>query len=199
MNFAIFAGLIAVGILLGGCGKKNSETGSASPPTATSNMAPADTSMDTSPASASAGVSGSPVVQPVLIAWQEGDKARAINLFVGSDWSARPTFPGGMALSLSEGQLKALPEADRALKYQQVSAQLDLMKEVVAAVNEAGQAAVASGEVVNARRCFMSLKQFGAALDNPDRLQQLQILGKVSKNMADAGLGKLGKSAAANP
>jgi hypothetical protein len=135
----------------------------------------------------------SPVTQPVLAAWQEGDKPRAISLFVDSDWTARPTFASGMALSLSEDQFKALSEADRELKAKEMMAQLDLMKQLAAAVAQAGREAAANGDSVQARKCFTSLKQFGAALNVPDRLRLVQLVGQVSQKMADNELARIGK------
>jgi len=192
MKIPILTGLITVSIFLAGCGKGNSESGSATPTNAPTDTASADNAMDASPMPArpAASVSG-PVTQPILTAWQEGDKAKAIKLFADSDWGARPIFAAGMALSLSEGQLKALPVADQELKSKELNAQRDLIKQLGDAVAQAGRDDAARGETDQARRVFISLKQFGAAIDSPDCLGAVQVVGKVSKNIANSELAKI--------
>jgi hypothetical protein len=191
MKIVIVMGVMAASVLLGGCGKKNGLSVSSTSP------AKAQTETDaSSPATftqTQAHVAASPVTQPVLTAWQEGDKSAAISRFLNADWSARPIFAAGMVLSLNEAQFKALPDADRQLKSDEMMAQLDLMKQLAAAVAQAGRDAVAQSAAAQARKCFTSLKQFGTALDSADRLQLVQIVGRVSKKMADNELAKMGQ------
>lgn len=194
MRIAIIIGFVAASIFLTSCGRGNSESSSALPTEAPTNGTSVSEQIDASPAAAPApAFSSLPVTQPILTAWQEGDKANAIGLFLKADWNARPIFAPGMALGLSEGQFKALPDADREIKYKELMAQLDLIKQLVGAVAQAGRDAAANGDAAQARKCFVSLKQFGVALDSPDRLHFVQIVGQVSTNMAETELAKIGK------
>jgi hypothetical protein len=164
-------------ILLAGCGKKKDSVGSSASPT----KAQADAA------------SSSPVTQPALTAWQQDDKSTAINRFLEADWSALPLFASGSALSLSEDQFKSLSDANRQVKSSEMMAQLGSLKQLAAAVAEAGRDAASKGDTAQARKCFTSLKQCGAALDRPNRLRIVQLVGQALKKMADAELGKLGQ------
>jgi hypothetical protein len=146
---------------------------------------------DTGPAAARDTVP--PVTQPILTAWQEGDKARAISDFCNADWHARPIFAPGLALSLSEAQLKTLPEEDRALKSREIPAQLDLLKQLATAVAQAGREAAALGDTNQAGKCFGSLKACGSALNRPEYLRLVQQTGQVMKRMGELALARLGK------
>lgn len=191
MKSKMVTGIAAASILLAGCGKRLETSGDS----VGLAKAPADAAAASPVALAdarAATIVSTPVTQPILAAWQEGDKARAINRFLEADWNARPIFPAGMALNLTDGQLKALSDADRQLKTGEMMVQLDLIKQLASAVAEAGRQAASKGDAAQARKCFMSLKQFGAALDTPARLQFVQVVGRVSKNMANTGLAKLG-------
>jgi hypothetical protein len=194
MRIATITGLVAASIFLTGCGKSNSPSSSASPAEAPTNGASVSEPIDATPAPAPAtAFSSSPVTQPILTAWQEGDKANAIGLFLRADWNARPIFAPGMALSLSEDQFKVLPDADREIKYKELMAQLDLLKQLVGAVAQAGRDAAANGDAAQARKCFVSLKQFGVALDSPEQMGPVRVVGQVSRNMADTEMAKVGK------
>jgi hypothetical protein len=162
-------------ILIAGCGKK-SPGSSATPP----------------PAQAGASSSSS-VMQPVLTAWQQGDKAAAISSFLAADWSARPLFATGSTLSLSEDQFKALSRADHFAKSKEGVKQLDSLEDLAAAVEQAGHDAVSKGDVPQARKYFTSLKQCGVALDSADHLILVQIVGKLMKSKADTELSKIGQ------
>lgn len=182
---------MAAALLLAGCGKKTRSSDRPASP----EKAPADavSASPLPPAKARANTVSAPVTQPILTVWQEGDQSTAVSRFLEADWSARPLFAAGMALSLSEGQFKALPDADRQLKSSQMMAQVELMKQMASAVAQAGREAAAKGDAAQARKCFTSLKQFGMALDSPDRLRLVQMVGQVSKKMADTELAKMGQ------
>ncbi len=169
---------MAASILLAGCGKKESASGSSAPPKKQeSEAAPA----------------GAAVAQPALTAWQQGDKSTAVSSFLEADWSARPLFASGSTLNLSEDQFKALPAADRQAKSGEMMSQLDSVKKLAAAVAQAGREAASKGDTPQARKCFASLKQCGTALDSPDRLRIVQLVGQAFKKMADTELAKVGQ------
>jgi hypothetical protein len=180
MKNVIITGIMAAAILSAGCGKKNASPGSpATPPKAQA---------DAASASSAAAVS-----QPALTAWQQGDKATAIGSFLAADWSARPLFAVGSTMSLSEDQFKALSNADRQAKSGEMAAQLDSFKQLAAAVAQAGRDAVSKGDAAQARKCFTSLKQCGTALDSPDCLRLVQLVGQSLKKRADAELAQIGQ------
>ncbi|MGD0744904.1 MAG: hypothetical protein ABSA45_07100 [Verrucomicrobiota bacterium] len=178
MKTVIITGVMAATVLLAGCGKKNSSSGSsATPPTA----------------QADAASSSSPVAQPALTAWQQGDKATAVNSFVAADWSARPLFTPSSPLTLSDNQFKELSETDREAKAREIYAQLGSFKLLAAAVRQAGLDAASKGDTAQARKYFTSLKQCGTALDSPDCCDVVRIVGRAFKRMADTELAEIGQ------
>jgi hypothetical protein len=128
-----------------------------------------------------------------MTAWERGDKPAAINSFLATDWSARPRFAAGSALGLSEDQFKSLSEADRQARSTEMMPQLDSFKQLAAAVAQAGREAAAKGDKDQARKCFAAVKDSGTALDRPDCLSIVQLVGKSLKKMADAELAKNGQ------
>ena len=174
MKNAIITGVIAATILIAGCGKKSSSSSTTPPP-------------------AQAGAaSSSPVAQPALTAWQQGDKAAAVSSFLAADWSARPLFAAGSTLSLSEAQFKALSDADRQAKSTEMTTQLGSLKQLAAAVAQAGLDAASKGDAPQARKDFTSLKQFGAALESSDYMLIVQLVGKGIEKRGDTELAKIG-------
>src|ERR1035441_3355763 len=111
-----------------------------------------------------------------------------VSKFVATDWSARPLFPASSVLNLSEDQFKALPIADEQAKSSEMISQLAAVRKSAAAGFEAGGRAAASGDVGRARKCFMSGKQCGKALDSTNCLDLVRLVGQGFEKRADAGL-----------
>ena len=175
MKNTIITVIMAATILIAGCGKK-SPSSSATPPPAQADVA-----------------SSSPAAQPALTAWQQGDKAAAVSSFLAADWSARPLFAPDSSLSLSESQFKALSDAERDAKSKDMMAQLASLKQMAQGIVQAGHDAVSKGDAAQARKCFTSLKQCGTALESPDCMQLVQLVGKAFVKMSDAELAKIGQ------
>jgi major membrane immunogen (membrane-anchored lipoprotein) len=169
MKTMIISGIVAVSILLAGCGKKDGSSGSSAP---------------TKKQQANAASAAVPVTQLAMRAWQQGDKSTAISSFLETDWSARPLFASGSTLSLSEGQFKALSNNDRQAKSSEMESQLHSLKELAAAVAQTGRDAASKGDAAQARKCVTSLKQCGTALDSPDSLLIVQLVGKADEEEA---------------
>jgi len=176
MKMKIISGIILVCFVLAGCGKK---IDSAANPSLVKQQ-------DTTPATTA-------TIQPVLTAWQQGDQSGAISNFLETDWSSRPLFTPGSALSLNEKQFGSLPSTDRDAKANEMLDQLGVLKHLLAAVTQAGNDAAAKNEVSTARKYFTSLKQFGEALDSPDSLATVKLVGQRVKKNADDELAKLGQ------
>jgi hypothetical protein len=149
MKTTTIGAVLTVSLLWTGCGKQAGTSSSASP-------------------------AATPVAQPSMTAWQQGDPSTAIRSFVETDWSGRPLFAPGSTLSLTEDQFKSRSNADRQRKSQEMISQLDSLKKLAAAVAQAGRDAAAKGDTAQARKCFTALKQSGTALDSPDRLRLVQ-------------------------
>jgi serine/threonine protein kinase len=138
----------------------------------------------------------SPAIQPALAAWQQGDTIGAVSNFLAADWSAGPIFAPESMLSLTESEFlaKVQPASGRGItrdteaKGEQMLGELRTMKELVAAVTQAGHEAAATGNVALARKHFLSLQQFGAALDHYNSLNILRLEGRAIKKKADAEL-----------
>lgn len=178
MKAQIVSGIITTTLLLAGCGQKSSSNSSSSSPT--------KTQQDTTSAT-------TPVMQPALTAWEQGDMSSAVSHFLEANWNARPLFPPGSVLSLSEDQFKLLSAADRQAKSGEMMSQLDSLKQLAAAVAQAGRDAASKGDSVQARKCFTALKQCGEALDGANSLAMVKLVGQGFEKRADAELGKLGQ------
>ena len=172
------SGIMATFILLAGCSKKDDSSGGSAPP-------------KKQPVNAES--AAAPVTQRALTAWERGDHSTAIRSFLEADWSARPLFAPDSALSLSEDRFKALSNAERQAKSDEMLPQISSLKQLAAAVAQAGRDAASKGDAAQARKYFTSLKQSGTALDSPDRLLLVQLVGKAFKKMADAELAKVGR------
>lgn len=167
--------LMAATILIAGCGKR-SPGGSSTP----------------SPAQAEAASSSSPA-QSALTAWQQGDKAAAVSSFLAADWSARPLFATGSTLNLSETQFKALSDSERQVKSSEMMSQMASLKQLAQAVAQAGRDAASKGDAAQARKYFTSIKQCGTALESPDCMLLVQLVGKTFVKMSDAESAKVGQ------
>jgi hypothetical protein len=166
MKTTTISAVLSLSLLLAGCGKKTS------PPSST-------------PSSAA------PVTESTLTAWQQGDTPKAVSNFVETDWSGRPLFAASSTLSLTEEQFKALSDAERQAKSAEMMSQLESVRKLGAAVAQAGRDAASKGDTAQARKYFTSLKQCGTALDSPDCLSVVQLVGKAFKKMADTELAKI--------
>jgi len=166
MKTTTLTAAVSFSLLLGGCGKKATLPGS------TLSAAP-------------------PVSESAIKAWEDGDTAKAISSFVETDWSSRPLFSASSTLSLSEVQFMALSNAEREAKSAEMMSQLDLLKKLGGAVAQAGRDAASKGDTVEARKHFTSLKQCGMALEGPDCLRIVQLVGQAFKKMGDAELAKI--------
>jgi hypothetical protein len=132
-----------------------------------------------------------PVLQSVLTAWQQSDHASAISQFVAADWNGRPLFAPGSALSLSEAQFTALPAAEQEAKMKELTPQLSAIRDLAKSVVQSGRDAAVKGDSAQARKYFESVKQFGAAIESPEHLKIVELVGRAVKQMADMELSKL--------
>jgi hypothetical protein len=146
-------------------------------------------------------VPASPVAQPALTAWQQGDRAAAVSNFLAADWTAGPLFAPDAILSLTEaefsGQVKPVRmpgfvltggiEAARV----QMTKELATMKQLAAAVAQAGREAASTNDVGLARKHFTSLQRFAAALDTTNSLRILRLDAQAIRKRAETELATL--------
>ncbi len=127
-----------------------------------------------------------------MTAWEQGDKAAAVNAFVAADWSSRPLFGPTSVMSLSELQFNLFSEAENTAKSKELLSQLDSLKQLARAVVQAGADAAAKGDTAQARKCFTSLEQCGAALDGSS-LRMVKLVGEAFQKLAKSELAKVGQ------
>jgi hypothetical protein len=140
-----------------------------------------------------------PAIQPALAAWQQGDKDGTVRNFLAADWRAGPIFAPESMLSLTESeylsQMQPVPgfnvTRDMEAKGEQMLKELRTMKELVAAVTQAGREAAATNNTALARKHFYSLQRFGAALDHHQSLSVLRLEGRAIKKKAGVELQQL--------
>ena len=167
---------LGVWITFGGCRKHES-------PSSTSKPVAGEQTNSVSPST--------PIAQPALTAWEEGNQAAAVISFVEADWSARPLFAPGSVLNLSEEQFRGLSPGDRQAKSSELVARLDSFKRLVAAVAQAGRDVASKGDVAQARKCFKALDQCGTALDKPERTDLVRIVGRACKRIGSKELAQV--------
>jgi len=213
-SFATRIALVAV-ISVGwvGCGKKtgaSSASGGAAKetpvgaPVSVASGIDAPRAVDPAPAAASPpapaaspnsakpfGVATALAGQSVVSLWKEGDRTKAIDGFVAADWKARPLFAADSVLSLSEAQFAGTPRSDIEAKGREMFEQITPLKQLAAAVAQAGTDAAARNDTAQAIKYFNALKECGRALDNPDSLKLLRLVGVAMEKRADTELSKL--------
>jgi len=172
MKYTIIVGGMAVAILFGGCSKKVPSGVSSTSP-----IAQADA-----------------ILEPALRAWQQGDKATAVNNFLAADWSSRPSSVAESTLSLTKDQYHALSDAERQAASAKLSDQLKVLRDLSEhGIEQAGLDAASKGDAAQAQKYFMSLKSCGMVLDSPDVMQMVQLTGQAIEKMADKDLKKIGQ------
>jgi hypothetical protein len=167
--------VIAATILIAGCGKKG----------ASSTITPKDQT--------SAQLKATPVAQASITAWRAGDTTGAVSNFLAADWSARPLFAPDSTLSITEDQVRSFSADDNKTKAKDLGLQLDVLKRLAVAVTQAGTNSAAHGDFDQARKCFVSLGQFGAAMSEPEHVKLVQMVGLTIKKKADAELANIGQ------
>ena len=168
----------AVSILLVGCSKQDVPPGTS--------PSPAVEPAGKTPAAV-------PIAEPAMTAWQQGDQATAVAKFVGADWSSHPLFAPDSALSLSEARFNAFSDAENKVRSAELISQLDSLKQLARAVIQTGDDALAKGDTAQARKCFTSLEQCGAALNTPNRGRLVQLVGQAFQKRAKGELAKIGQ------
>jgi RNA polymerase sigma factor (sigma-70 family) len=136
-------------------------------------------------------VERAPVLEPIILAWQQGNQAEAVGKFIEADWNTRPLFARNSVLSLSEKQFKALSDAERKAKSEEMLPRLAILKQLAAAVLQTGRDAAAKGDKGRARRSFVAIEQCGADLAKGDYMLIVQLVGKAFEKMADSEIAKL--------
>lgn len=123
-------------------------------------------------------------VEEVLRLWNAGKKDEALEGFLRVDFARRPLFPKGSPLGYSEKDFMALPRAVNEKMHAQILEEVRTMKGLAVHVKEAAAAARARGDGVRSEACLTQLKKFGAALEHPDSLALLQMVGKAFTKLA---------------
>ena len=132
-----------------------------------------------------------PVLPPIVEQWQKGDKAGTIARFVETDWSARPFFAPGSAMSLSEEQFQKLTVTEIDAKMKEVLPQTNTLRQIAFGVMEAGKEAAKQNDAAKAKKHFTAVKQCGEAIEKIDTLKIVQLIGKAIVKLADAELAKV--------
>jgi hypothetical protein len=130
-------------------------------------------------------------IESILAAWEQGEHAAAVSRFLEADWSARPLFAPGSTMDLSEEQFKKLPAAERQACSPQVQVHLTALRELARTVAQAGRDAAAKNDVPAARKHFAAIQQCGQALDSPDSMLIVNLVGQALQKMAVAEAAKL--------
>ena len=134
--------------------------------------------------------SSTAVLPRILTKWKQGDKNGAIEQFVGTDWSARPLFDPASPMSLSEKQFQALSTADASSKLNDLMPQIKDLRELANGVIQAGKDAAKNQDKAKAKKYFTAVSQYGAAIDSPETLLIVQLVGRAIKKIGDEELAK---------
>ncbi len=112
--------------------------------------------------------------------WSEGKQAEAVEQFTSVDWSQVPLFAPGDPLALSDEQIAALPDRDRA----RVMKKVDGLTALGLRVNELGKKAAAGRNGAKAEKYSTSVSKCGEALDQPQYCTALRQLGMMFRKVA---------------
>jgi hypothetical protein len=117
--------------------------------------------------------------------WNAGKQDEATAVFLAVDFNRRPLFPSGSVLNYTEKQFMALsrPAAEKLSK--QMFEDVPKLKGLCVRVKEIAQSALSRGDKATAEKCTAQLKQCATALDYPDSLALLKLVGKAVKKIAD--------------
>lgn len=119
-----------------------------------------------------------------LTLWRAGKKDEAAAKFLAVDFTKRPLFPSGSVLNYTEKQFMALPRTAAEKLSKQMLEDISGLKGLCAQVNDTGRSALNQGDKAMAEKCTAQLKQCGKALDHPDSLALLKLVGKAVQKMA---------------
>jgi len=116
--------------------------------------------------------------------WRASKKDEAVAKFMAVDFSRRPLFPTGSVLNYTEAQFVALPQAARDKLATQMNADIRVLKEICAHVRDAAKSALAGGDSAKSGNYTAQLKKCGDALNQPDSLALLKLVGKAIQKQA---------------
>lgn len=116
--------------------------------------------------------------------WRGGKKDEAVAKFMAVDFSRRPLFPASSVLNYTEAQFIALPQAARDKLSTQMNADIRVLKEICANIGETAKSALAGGAAAKSDKYSAQLKKCGDALNQPDSLALLKLVGKAIQKRA---------------
>jgi hypothetical protein len=116
--------------------------------------------------------------------WSAGNQEAAIEKFLAIDWNDALLFPSGTPLAYAERDLASLSENQLRQDMGEIESIAKALKEMSLRIKQLGEEARAAGNSTEAETCFNSLGKCGTALDQPNRLKILQLVGKAIKKMA---------------
>lgn len=122
-----------------------------------------------------------PTLDRAMKHWQAGNKDDALKEFVAVDFTQRPLFPKGSVLAYSETEFMALPRAVNEKIHPQILSEIRPLKGLALHVKEASVAAQNQGDKAKADKYLLQLQRCGEALDHPNSLALLQVVGKGFK------------------
>ena len=127
-----------------------------------------------------------PVMDRVLLAKRILEREKAIECFLQAEWSSRPLFLKGSALSLSESEFVVLSNRQRKAASSFILAGVRDIRDLAMAVRKEGQKAKNRRDFDRASNCFEALQRCGVALDDPDGLLAVRLVGRVMQDMAQS-------------
>lgn len=130
-----------------------------------------------------ASLDGAPAFSEPLALWKQGDGPAAVRRFVETNWSGGRIFPADSVLVLRETDFAALSAFERETKGAELRATVDELRDLARAVEETGLAA-GNQDPRQARACFESLRGFGRALDAPQGLLLVRMVGQAIEKKA---------------
>ncbi len=123
-------------------------------------------------------------VDQAMTLWQGGKKDEAIAKFMAVDFSRRPLFPTGSVLNYTEAQFVVLPQAARDKLATQMNADIRVLKEICAHVRDTAKSVPPGGGSAKSSSYTAQLKKCGDALNHPDSLALLKLVGKAIQKQA---------------
>jgi hypothetical protein len=115
----------------------------------------------------------------MLAAWEADKKNEAAAQFVELDWNATETLSQVPLLNLAESEFQALSQNERNETQQAAMNLIATLRGLARQVIANAEEAEAAGDSESAEKQYEAVREFGAALVSPQRLQIFQMVGKA--------------------
>ena len=120
-----------------------------------------------------------------LALWSSGERDKAVERFIATDWTKPDVFPAGSVFRMTETQYKAAPAARRKKVDDSIRKQASELRALVGEVFDRGTKARAKDDKNGATRALEAARACGKHISTqPDALAVLKLVGTAIEKRA---------------